>query len=107
MPTVKVVTTVAMKAVLDALAPEFKQSSGADIAMAFGPPVRAVQMVRDGETADIVMTTPEGMEELAVAGKVAPGSGRVFASMVMGLAVRAGAHKPDIGTVEGFRQALL
>src|SRR5262245_60298133 len=107
MPTVKVVTTVAMKAVLDTLAPVFRASSGADITMAFGPPVRAVQMVRDGQAADIVMTTPEGMEELAAAGKVSACSGRVFASMVMGLAVRAGAHKPDISTVDGFRQALL
>lgn len=105
--TVKVVTTIAMKTVLEALAPEFARATGAEITMAFGPPVRAVQMVRDGEATDIVMTTPEGMAELAAAGKVAPGSGRVFASMVMGLAVRAGAHKPDISTVKGFKHAIL
>jgi molybdate transport system substrate-binding protein len=104
---VKVVTTIALQAVLQQLEPEFARATGHGIVMAFGPPSRAVRMVLDGEPADIVMATPQGVDELAAAGKVDAGSSRIVLSMVMGVAVRAGAPKPDIGTVEAFKRAML
>jgi molybdate transport system substrate-binding protein len=104
---VKVVTTIALQAVLRELEPEFRRLTGCGIAMAFGPPSRTVEMVRNGEPADLVMATPAGLEELASAGKVAPGAGRVLLSMIMGIAVRTGAPKPDISTPENFRRAML
>lgn len=103
----KVVTTIATRAVLQQLEPDLVQATGHGIALIFGPPSKAVEMVRNGEAADVIMTTPEGLDELAAAGKVAPGGGRVVAKMMMGLGVRAGAPKPDISTVEAFKQALL
>ncbi|MCC7348185.1 MAG: substrate-binding domain-containing protein [Variibacter sp.] len=103
----KVVTTIAARAVLQGIEPDLVQATGHGIALIFGPPSRAVEMVRNGEAADVVMTTPEGLDELAAAGKVAPGSGRVVARMLMGMGVRAGAPKPDISTVEAFKQTLL
>jgi molybdate transport system substrate-binding protein len=105
--TVKVVVSVAMQSVLEQLAADFLQATGYGIEMAFGPPSRATRMVLDGESADIVMTTPEDIEALVKAGKVVPGSGRPVLSMIMGVAVRAGAPKPDISTPEKFKQALL
>ncbi|MBN8920450.1 MAG: substrate-binding domain-containing protein [Rhizobiales bacterium] len=105
--TVKVVTTVAMQAVLEQLEPQFSEATGFGIEMAFGPPARATEMVLKGETADIVMTTPEGVTELATAGLVDASTSRVVVSMLMGAAVRAGAPKPDIGTVEAFKTAVL
>jgi molybdate transport system substrate-binding protein len=104
---VKVVTTVALQGVLQQLESEFRQASGHGIEMAFGPPSRAVEMVLAGERADLVMTTPQGVDELAAAGKVVAASSRVVLSMIMGVAVRAGAKKPDISTVEKFKQAIL
>jgi molybdate transport system substrate-binding protein len=104
---VKVVTTIALQAVLQQLEAEFSRATGCGIEMTFGPPSRAVRMVLDGERADIVMTTPQGIDELAAAGKVVASSSRVLLSMIMGIAVRAGAPKPDIGTVETFKQAVL
>lgn len=105
--TLKVVTTIAMRGVLQELEPEFTQSTGYGIAMTFGPPSKAVELVRNGEPADVVMTTPEGIDELAAAGKVAAGSGLVVVKMMMGVGIRAGAPKPDISTVEAFKRALL
>ncbi len=105
--TIKVVTTIAMKAVLGQLEPDLRAQNGYGIAMSFGPPSRAVQMVRDGEVADIVMTTPEGVAELYAAGKVVAPSAPVVSRMIMGVAVRADAPKPDISTVEAFRRAVL
>lgn len=104
--TLTVITTIATRAVLEALAPALRAATGCTIAPTFGAPGKVVERVRAGEPADVVMATPEGMAELAAAGKVA-GPGRVFARMQMGVGIRAGAPKPDIGTVESFRRALL
>lgn len=105
--TIKVITTVAMQGVLDKLAPELAQSVGHGIAMAFGPPSAAVNMVRAGESADVVIATPEGIEELAREGTVDGASSQIVARMIMGLAVGLNEPKPAIGTPAEFKQALL
>jgi molybdate transport system substrate-binding protein len=103
----KVVTTIAMQGVLQQLEPEFANATGRGITMMFGPPSKAAQLIRDGEPADVVMTTPHNIDELTKDGKLVPGSAKVVARLIMGVAVRAGAAKPDIGTVENFRRAIL
>lgn len=105
--TVKVVTTVAMRAVLEQLETELSRRTGHGIEQVFGPPPKAVEMVREGETADVVIATPDGIAALAAAGKVVPGTAPVVARMIMGIAVREGAPKPDISTPEAFRKAIL
>ena len=105
--TLKVVTTIAMQRVLQELDPEFSRTTGRGITMVFGPPSKAVELVRAGEPADVVMTTPAGIDELVASGKVVPGSSRVIANMIMGVAVRRGAPKPNISTPEKFKQAIL
>jgi molybdate transport system substrate-binding protein len=104
---VKVLTTIAMQAVLQQLEAELVQQTGHGIAMTFGPPSKATQLVRDGAPADVVMTTPDDIAQLVAEEKIVAGSGRVVARMFMGIAVRKGAPKPDISTTEKFRQAVL
>ncbi len=104
---VKIITTVAMKGVVDALAPAFADATGRDIAMMYGPPSAAVKLVRDGESADVVISTPEGIQELVHAGLVDGGSSRLVARMIMGLAVGPNEPKPDISTPDAFKRALL
>jgi len=104
---IKIITTVAMQGVIDKLAPEFTRETGHGITMTFGPPSAAVDMVRAGETADVVISTPAGIEELAHEGKVDGASSKVVARMIMGLAVGLNEPKPAIGTPEEFKQALL
>ena len=105
--TIRVATTIALQSVLKQLEPEFIRATGHGIEMTFGPPSKVVQLVLDGEQADLVMATPEGVGELVAAGKVVPGSGCVLLSMIMGVAVRSGSPKPDISTIDGFKRAIL
>jgi molybdate transport system substrate-binding protein len=103
----KVITTVAMQGVIDRLTPAFTQAAGRGVVMAFGPPSAVVKLVREGESADVVISNPEGIEDLVREGKVDRDSRRIVARMIIGLAVGLNEPKPAIGTAEEFKQALL
>jgi molybdate transport system substrate-binding protein len=103
----KIVTTVAMQGVIDKLTPEFAKATGLGVEMAFAPPSATLELVRKGERADVVIATPEGIDDLTRQGLIAAGSSRPVARMIMGLAVGPNEPKPDISTAEKFKQALL
>ncbi len=103
----KIVTTVAMQAVVEKLAPAFNQATGRNIVMVFAPPSATVELVRKGEEADIVIATPDGIDALAGEGLVMAGSERAVCRMQMGLAVGLNEPKPAIATPAQFRAALL
>jgi len=63
--------------------------------------------LRRGERADIVIMVDSELEALIREGKVLAGSKVDLARADIGAAVRAGAPKPDISTVEAFKRALL
>jgi molybdate transport system substrate-binding protein len=94
------------------LLPEFKRTSGIDVttgsgaSQGTGPQTIAAQLTR-GVPADVVILSREGLSELIVAKKVVAGTDVDLAQVPLGVAVRAGAPKPDVGTVEAFKQMLL
>src|SRR6202040_394554 len=57
--------------------------------------------------ADLITGNPAEIEDLTRKGKVATGTAAPFALAGLGLSVRAGVPKPDIGTVEAYKAALL
>ncbi len=61
----------------------------------------------EGETADVIILSRPVMDELGKQDKFAPGSIVNIAGTAVALTVRAGAPKPDIGTVEALKQTLL
>lgn len=102
-----IVTTVAMQGAIERLAPEFTKATGRGIVLAFGPPSAAVEMVRKGEAADVVVSTPDGIDALARDGLVDGATSRAICRMQMGLAVGLNEPKPGIATPEQFKAALL
>lgn len=63
--------------------------------------------LENGTDVDLVILSKEGLTELEKAGLIAEGSEVPLATTPLAVAVRAGAPKPDIGTLETFKQALL
>jgi molybdate transport system substrate-binding protein len=57
--------------------------------------------------ADVVILSREGLGELIAATRIVAGTDVDLARVPLGVAVRAGAPKPDVSTVEGFKQILL
>ena len=100
-------TTVALKGVLERIAPEFTQATGFTFVPSWGPGGTIAKWMREGRNADVVVVTPDLFDELVQEGHCAAGSERDIASSVVGVAVKAGAPRPDISTAEAFKQALI
>jgi molybdate transport system substrate-binding protein len=94
------------------LLPEFqrttglKVSTGSGASQGTGPQTIAAQLAR-GVPADVVILSREGLAELMAAQRIAAGTDVDLARTPLGVAVRAGAPKPDVSTVEAFRQVAL
>jgi len=94
------------------LLPEFERASGIKVttgsgaSQGTGPQTIAAQLAR-GVPADVVILSREGLSELIAAKRIAAGTDVDLARVPLGVAVRAGAPKPDVSTVEAFKQVLL
>ena len=67
---------------------------------------RSAQL-RRGVLADVVILSREGLSQLIEEGRIGTGTDTDLAQASLGMAVRAGAPKPDISTVESFKQTLI
>ena len=104
---VKVLSSTGMKTVLQELIPQFEKASGHKVAISFDTANLLLGRLKAGESADLVILTGPAMDDFAKLGRVAPGTRVDLARSGMGVAVRAGAPKPDIGSVDAFKRALL
>src|SRR5262244_2995944 len=94
------------------LLPEFERTSGIKVttgsgaSQGTGPQTIAAQLAR-GVPANVVILSREGLTELIAANRIAAGTDVDLARVPLGVAVRAGTPKPDVSTVEAFKQVLL
>jgi molybdate transport system substrate-binding protein len=94
------------------LLPEFERTSGIKVttgsgaSQGTGPQTIAAQLAR-GVPANVVILSREGLTELIAANRIAAGTDVDLARVPVGVGVRAGTAKPDVSTVEAFKQALL
>jgi molybdate transport system substrate-binding protein len=104
---ITVISSTAMREALEALVPMFERASGHKVTVSFYSGAQLTAKVKEGAPADLVVTTPDSIDELVKAGKVVADSRVDFVRSGVGVAVRAGAARPDIGTAAAFRRALL
>jgi len=94
------------------LGPAFERASGHRLVTTRGPsmgdsPEAIPTRLARGETADVVILDGAAADELGRRGMVRADSKVELARSMIGMVVRIGAAKPDIGSVEGFRNTLL
>jgi molybdate transport system substrate-binding protein len=112
MAQVKVIMSGGFSGAYEQLLPEFERTSGVKVttgsgaSQGSGPQTIGAQLA-SGAAADVVILSREGLEDLVAAKLIAAGSDVDLARVGLGLAVRTGAPKPDVRTVEAFKQAVL
>ena len=94
------------------LLPAFEKASGHTVTTIYGPSMGAApeaipNRLARGEVADVVIMAGPALDALIGQGRVLRESRTDLATSAIGMAVRAGARKPDISSVEAFRQTLL
>lgn len=100
-----VLSSLALKGVLEKSKAAFERSIGAPLELHFDATQAILPRLAAGFRADLVVLTAEAMEELKRSGRVT--QVRALGSSGVGVAVRAGARKPDISSAEALKRALV
>jgi molybdate transport system substrate-binding protein len=104
---VRVLSTLGLQGAMRSLVGRYQAETGVRIDADFAPTLALLERLRKGESADVVILTQEGLAELASEGAVVAASCVDLARSFVGIAVRAGAARPDIATEASLRATLL
>ncbi len=104
---IRVLTAGAMKSVVLALQPGFEAQTGHRLTIDNGTAGDLARRIGGGEAFDVAIITPAVVADLIKQTKIAAGTEANIAAVGIGVAVKEGAVKPAIATVEEFKQALL
>jgi molybdate transport system substrate-binding protein len=104
---IKLLEGNALKAVMDELGPQFEKASGNTISATLGTSAQLKARIDGGEAFDAVLLTKALLDDFAKQGKVADAPRAGIAHAGIGVAIKKGAPKPDLSTVEAFKQAML
>ena len=103
----KLLTAGAFKSTVVALIPEYEKMSGNKVSVENDTVGGLMMRIEAGESFDVVVMTPETVDQLIGKGKVISGSRTNLARVGVGVMVKTGASQPDISTVEAFKKAVL
>lgn len=95
------------RAAVRELAYQFERASGHKVVIHFEVNAAVKRKIEAGEPFDVAVVNPPVLDDLIKQGKVVAATRRDIGSAGLGVAVRAGASKPDISTAEAFKRALL
>jgi molybdate transport system substrate-binding protein len=104
---IAVLSTLALRGVLVDIAEDFRARTGHAIAATYKSTNAWLALIAPGATGDMVLLTREAIDALLRDGEIVSGSTADLARSGIGIAVPAGAPKPDISTAENFTRAIL
>jgi len=104
---IKVLSPVSLRAVLPDHLPRFEKSSGHNVTVGYATLGAITERITNGEPADVVMVSPAQIHDLEKRGKLVVGSGVEIARVGYTAFVKNDAPKPDLGSVDGLKRALL
>ena len=104
---IRIVSSMATRQVLSELVDAFKARSSHEVQLESDGGVEAARRVRTGEPFDAVVLAAEVIDQLAAEGRVVPGSLVDLVRSGVSVAVRSGDPRPDIGSEDAVRRAVL
>src|SRR5262245_38521468 len=106
-PEIKVLSTQAVEGAYRELVVRFETASGREVTTSLTGTLGAQTRSAAGESYDLVIMAASSIDDVIKSGKVVPSSRVDLASSGVGVAVRAGAPRPDIHSTEALKKTLL
>src|SRR6476469_8985334 len=103
----KIFTSRAVATILEKIGPEFEKDTGHKLNITTGLSSEFVGRINAGEAFDLIAVPPPVLDALINSGKVTAESKTGLVRSATGVAVRTGAPKPDISSLENFKRVLL
>jgi molybdate transport system substrate-binding protein len=104
---IKLMSSGGMKVMLTDLVTSFEHATGHKVTATYGAPGAIKDRIAAGEAVDVLVLPTPGFDDLVELGRIVADSKVVLARSGMGVAVRAGAPKPDVSSPEALKRTLL
>ena len=104
---IQVMSSLAIKEAYLELVPRFESETKHKVVTSWVGMVDILKRIKAGESSDLVIGSAAALEELIKAGRIVPASRTDLVKSGVGVAVRAGAPRPDISSGEALKRALL
>lgn len=104
---ITVLSSAAYKAVMLELLPQFEHANSYKVVTRFSSSPDILKRAKAGEKMDVVILASDSLDELIRSGNIIAGGRVDLAKSGIGVAVRAGAPRPDIGSVDAVKRAML
>jgi molybdate transport system substrate-binding protein len=103
---ISVLATPGIKEAYSELAPQFEKAANHKVKTTWAGTVDVLKRIKAGEVFDAVILASDSLEELVDTSRVMAGSTSDVARSVVGVAVKAGAPKPDISSTDAVKKTL-
>jgi len=104
---IKIMAPRAVWTVLNVAGPDFERATGNKLNVSVDLAADVVRRVKAGEAFDLAVAAPGQIDGLVKDGKLIADTRTDLTRAGIGVEVRKGAPKPDIGTVDAFKRAML
>lgn len=104
---ITVLSSNAMTQTMKELTPQFEKLTGHKIIGVYEPTNLILERLKRGEAADVVILIKPNLTALIKSKEAREGTAVDLAKTALNLAMKSGGAKPDIGTKENFRKAML
>lgn len=104
---VKVMAGAGMRGAFGEIVPQFERATGHKVAIQYAGGATFKRQIEGGEAFDLVIIDSDAVDELIKQGKIAGDTRADIVRAGIGVAVREGAPRPDISTVDAFKTTLL
>jgi len=104
---IKVIGSSGLRGIVPELARRFEADTGHKVAGDFEVIAASRRKINAGAVYDIAILSPAAIDELISQGKIIGDTRAAFGRTGLGVAIRKGAPKPDIGTADAFKRAML
>src|SRR5207253_4251624 len=106
MAEIKVLSSIATKEAYLELVPQFERASGHNVSTTWAGTTAIMQRMAAGERYDLIVISSTELDQLTKQGTIVAGSRVDLAKSGIGIAVRAGAPRPDVRPSAALKQAL-